>query len=96
MPLIAPQLESDRQVLSFKVDVRLLASAEAVHRVHRESPRTTSTSQALLVTFAKDTHFHGWLQQKAPDDLAHLRALLAERHGATSGPRDRQSRGEGE
>jgi hypothetical protein len=84
MSLIAPQLKSDRQALSFKVDVRILGLLKQ-YAEFIESPQDYVAGQALLVTFAKDTHFHVWLQQKAPDDLAHLRALLAERQRGTSG-----------
>lgn len=87
MSLIAPQLRSDRQALSFNVDVRILGLLKQ-YAAFIESPQDYVAGQALLVTFAKDTHLHGWLQQKAPDDLAHLRGArttelvrLTGRHG---------------
>ena len=78
MPLIAPQRKSDRQVLSVKVDVRLLALLKH-YTEFITSAQDYVTSQALLVTFSKDTDFQAWLQGTSPDDVVQLRALVAER-----------------
>jgi hypothetical protein len=78
MPLIAPQLRPDRQVLSVKVDIRILTLLKH-YTDFITSAQDYVTSQALLVTFSKDADFQTWLRETHPDDLAQLRVLLAER-----------------
>lgn len=83
MSLIAPLVKSERQILSFRVDIRILALLKQ-YTEFIESPQDYVAAQALLVTFSKDAQFQAWLQEKAPENLAHLRALLAERQRGTS------------
>jgi hypothetical protein len=78
MPLIAPQLRSERQVLSLKVDVRLLALLKH-YTEFIDSAQDYVTCQALLVAFSKDPDFLAWLRAHYPADADHLRALLHER-----------------
>jgi hypothetical protein len=78
MPLIAPQIRPDRQVLSVKVDVRVLTLLKH-YTEFITSAQDYVTTQALVVTFAKDADFQAWLHEAHPDDVAQLRAILAER-----------------
>ena len=86
MPLIAPQRKLDRQVLSVKVDVRLLTLLKH-YTEFITSAQDYVTSQALLVTFSKDTDFQAWLQGTSPDDVVQLRALVAERRSPATNRR---------
>ena len=78
MPLIAPQLRAERQVLSLKVDVRLLVVLKH-YTEFIESAQDYVISQALLVAFSKDPDFLSWLEAHYPADADQLRALLHER-----------------
>ena len=78
MPLIAPQLRADRQVLSVKVDVRVLTLLKH-YTEFITSAQDYVMTQALVVTFSKDADFQAWLLETHPDDVVQLRALQAER-----------------
>ena len=86
MPLIAPQLRADRQVLSVKVDVRVLTLLKH-YTEFITSAQDYVTTQALVVTFSKDTDFQAWLLETHPDDVAQLRALVAERPSTSASRR---------
>ena len=78
MTLIAPQRRPERQLVSIKLDVRVLALLKAYGECIA-STQEHVISEALVATFAADRDFHEWMIQAARAEAQGLASLLAER-----------------
>ena len=83
MSLIAPQIRQDRQPVTLKIDVRLLALLKHYAEFITSSPEYI-LNQALLVAFSSDRDFQQWLVGTHPEDGSRLRELAAEQPRAES------------
>ena len=83
MPLIAPQLKHAREAINVRLDVRILALLKA-YAEFIESSQEYVLNQFLVVAFAQDRDFQGWLATTHPDEAAHLEDLAGERRAGGS------------
>jgi len=84
MTLIAPQRRPERQIVSIKLDVRVLALLKAYGECIA-STQEHVISEALIATFAADRAFHEWMTQAERAEAQGLATLLAERPRSMAG-----------
>jgi hypothetical protein len=77
MPLIAPQLKQQREQVTMRLDVDVLAFLKR-YADFIASSLDYVVSQAVVMTFHKDQDFRQWLRDQHPQDADRLQKLLTQ------------------
>ena len=77
MPLIAPQPKQQREQVTVRLDVQVLALLKR-YADFIASSLDYVVSQAVVITFGKDPDFRQWLRHGHPQDADRLQKLLTQ------------------